>query len=82
MQKAVKTIVAVLALILMIFLISSAAAGCKKDIPKNFQLYVWEGYLPEAAAQMFEEQTGIKLNITYATDNAMMLALAKRRWKS
>ena len=77
MQKTAKTMVAVLALILMVFLISSATVGCKDEIPKELSVYVWEGYLPDAAISMFEEETGIKLNVTFATDNAMMLTLLK-----
>ena len=51
--------------------------GCKKDVPKELNVYVWEGYLPESAVKMFEEETGLKLNITFATDNSMMLTLLK-----
>ncbi len=50
--------------------------GCK-NVAKELNVYVWEGYLPDAAAKMFEEETGLKLNITFATDNAMMLTLLK-----
>lgn len=71
------------ALLLSAFIITVAlflvvpSTACKKDIPGQLSVYVWEGYLPESAAQMFEEETGIKLNITYATDNAVMLTLLK-----
>jgi spermidine/putrescine transport system substrate-binding protein len=44
---------------------------------KELSVYVWEGYLPDKASQLFEEETGIKLNITYATDNSVMLTLLK-----
>ena len=36
---------------------------------------VWEGYLPEKVIKMFEEETGIKLNITLAADNGTMITL-------
>ncbi len=64
-------------LIIMALLLIIPSVSCKKDIPGQLSVYVWEGYLPEEAAQMFEEQTGINLNITYATDNAMMLTLLR-----
>jgi spermidine/putrescine transport system substrate-binding protein len=66
------TIIAVLAC-----LIISPLSGCKKAIPKELGVYVWEGYLPEAAVKIFEQETGIKLNITFATDNSAMLTLLK-----
>ena len=64
-------------LILTIITLTYIFSGCKQDLPKELNVYVWEGYLPEAAVKMFEEQTGIKLNITFATDNAVMLTLLK-----
>ncbi|MCL4416292.1 MAG: spermidine/putrescine ABC transporter substrate-binding protein, partial [Actinobacteria bacterium] len=52
--------------------------GCEKTpTTKELNVYVWEGYLPETAAKIFEKETGLKLNITLATDNDMMLTLLK-----
>jgi spermidine/putrescine transport system substrate-binding protein len=48
-----------------------------KTLLKELGVYVWEGYLPEAAVNLFEQETGIKLNITFATDNSAMLTLLK-----
>ena len=58
-------------------LVISPLSGCKQAIPKELGVYVWEGYLPEAAVKIFEQETGIKLNITFATDNSAMLTLLK-----
>lgn len=70
--------------IIMIYLMAAlflmallSFTGCKEKIPEELDVYVWEGYLPQAAAEMFETETGIKLNITFATDNSMMLTLLK-----
>ncbi|MBN1299019.1 MAG: spermidine/putrescine ABC transporter substrate-binding protein, partial [Actinobacteria bacterium] len=67
----------VLCIMLSVSLVMTGSAGCKKNVPEELSVYVWEGYLPQAAADIFEKETGIKLNITYATDNAMMLTLLK-----
>lgn len=53
---------------------TTTAAEVKKEL-KNLNIYVWEGYLPEKAAKMFEEETGIKLNISLTSDNGTMITL-------
>jgi spermidine/putrescine transport system substrate-binding protein len=55
----------------------TSAATTVQAIPKELGVYVWEGYLPEAAVKIFEQETGIRLNITFATDNSAMLTLLK-----
>jgi spermidine/putrescine transport system substrate-binding protein len=55
----------------------ATASGADKTLLKELGVYVWEGYLPEAAVNIFEQETGIKLNITFATDNSAMLTLLK-----
>jgi spermidine/putrescine transport system substrate-binding protein len=77
MKKAIHKIFALLSIIVVFALVLTMVSGCKEEIPKELDVYVWEGYLPEAAVLMFEEETGIKLNITFAADNAMMLTLLK-----
>ena len=77
MKKTVNKIIISLSLIIVFALIFTMLSGCKEEIPGELAVYVWEGYLPEAAALQFEEETGIKLNITFATDNAMMLTLLR-----
>ncbi len=56
---------------------ATTTSGADKTILKELGVYVWEGYLPEAAVNIFEQETGIKLNITFATDNSAMLTLLK-----
>ena len=55
----------------------TTASVTDKAVLKELGVYVWEGYLPEAAAGIFEKETGIKLNVTFATDNSAMLTLLK-----
>ena len=77
MKKIARIAILALCMILLITAAATFISGCKDDAPKELSVYVWEGYLPEEAVKMFEEETGIKLNITFATDNAMMLTLLK-----
>jgi len=42
---------------------------------KSLDIHVWEGYLPEKVIDMFEQETGIKLNITLTADNGTMITL-------
>jgi len=46
----------------------------KKEL-KSLNIYVWEGYLPQKAVELFEKETGIKLNISLAADNGTMITL-------
>lgn len=76
--KRTTVILLIFSLVIFIALSMLLLGGCTKTTRiKELNVYVWEGYLPDAAANMFEEETGIKLNITFATDNAMMLTLLK-----
>jgi spermidine/putrescine transport system substrate-binding protein len=52
-------------------------SGCTKTTPKQLDVHVWEGYLPEEVVDLFEQETGIKLNINLVTDNGVMLNLLK-----
>lgn len=47
----------------------------EEENPGILDIHVWEGYLPEKVIKMFEEETGIKLNITLAADNGTMITL-------
>lgn len=74
--KKTVAVIFIFSLAVIMTLAMLSFGGCKAT-SKNLNVYVWEGYLPEAAVKMFEEETGLKLNITLATDNAMMLTLLK-----
>ena len=82
MKKITLVLIIFLTIILISFFTVSTLAGCMKTTPKQLNVYVWEGYLPESVAALFEKETGIKLNITFASDNAMMLALLKSGGKA
>jgi putative spermidine/putrescine transport system substrate-binding protein len=77
LKKITIVLIVFLTIILAAFIIVSSLAGCNKAIPKELNVITWEGYIPEAAAALFEKETGIKLNITFATDNQRLLALIK-----
>ncbi len=70
-------VITLLALLIISSVFFIGISSCKIGTPKELTVYVWEGYLPEEAVKLFEEQTNIKLNITFATDNAVMLTLLK-----
>ncbi len=75
--KLFRVFITILALALIFALVIPLISGCKQEIPKELNVYVWEGYLPDSAVKLFEQETSIKLNITFATDNAVMLTLLK-----
>ncbi len=74
-MKIIKSIIIVL---IVIFLLLIAFPACKsRAVPGELDVYVWEGYLPEKVSEMFEEETGIKLNINFIADNASIFTLLK-----
>jgi spermidine/putrescine transport system substrate-binding protein len=77
LKKIILALIISLTIILVSFSIITSLAGCKETTLKQLNVYTWEGYLPESVVALFEKETGIKLNITLATDNNMMLALLK-----
>jgi len=69
---------AVFPIIISVLLITiPLMAGCKTTTPKQLDVYVWEGYLPKSVAALFEQETGIKLNISFIADSEKMLTLLK-----
>ncbi len=65
-------------LIVILLLSVSIVPACKKEAaPKELVVYVWEGYLPEDVAGMFEQETGINLKINLITGNDEMFTLLK-----
>ncbi len=74
-MKIIKSIIIV---IVVIFLLLIAFPACKGGAaPGELDVYVWEGYLPEEVAEMFEEESGIKLNINLIADNGSIFTLLK-----
>ncbi|MFI3313498.1 MAG: spermidine/putrescine ABC transporter substrate-binding protein [Eubacteriales bacterium] len=43
--------------------------GSKTEDAGTLNLFIWTEYVPESVLQGFEEETGIKVNITYASSN-------------
>lgn len=69
----------------MILIVTLAAAvalvpflGCRSEKAKDdLTVYIWEGYLPDTVAEMFEQETGITLNVNLISDNASIFTLLK-----
>jgi len=64
----------------LLIIVIALAMGCKSSPVssvelKSLNIYVWEGYLPQKAVEMFEKETGIKLNISLVSDNGTMITL-------
>jgi spermidine/putrescine transport system substrate-binding protein len=77
MRRAFSITVSLLVVILILSFLMGSISGCKNTIPGQLDVYVWEGYLPEPVVDLFEQETGIKLNITFITDSEKMLTLLK-----
>ena len=77
MKKALHILVVFLTIISVFLSILLSLEGCRNITPTQLNVYVWEGYLPERAAGLFEQETGIKLNITFISDNDQMHTLLK-----
>lgn len=74
-MKFKKLIMFLLAIALLLTLFIPA---CKKtQVPQELTIYVWEGYLPDSVADMFEQETGINLNINLITGNDEMFTMLK-----
>jgi len=65
-------------LLVTILLFALFIPACKKEqTPEELVVYVWEGYLPDSVVDMFEQETGIKLNVNLITGNDEMFTLLK-----
>jgi spermidine/putrescine transport system substrate-binding protein len=74
-MKIKRFIISILIVIITLFI---ALSACEvKAVPAELDVYIWEGYLPDEVAEMFEEETGIKLNINFIADNASVFTLLK-----
>ena len=68
----------IMVLLVTILLFTLFIPACKKEqTPEELVVYVWEGYLPEKVAEMFEQETGIKLNINLITGNDEIFTMLK-----
>lgn len=65
----------ILALGLATVLAITPLTGCaKEESAGELNLYIWTEYVPESVIQGFEEETGIKVNISYFSSNEDMYA--------
>ena len=77
-MKRIKLALIIFLALTFVFLITSIPlAGCKGTTPEKLDIYTWEGYVPEEAAALFEQETGIKVNVFYTPDNERMLTLLR-----
>ena len=77
-QKGSKFIGATIIITLIAVIISLSFLGCKtEEAGDELNVYVWEGYLPETVVDMFQEETGITLNVNLISDNASIVTLIK-----
>ncbi|MBN2073729.1 MAG: spermidine/putrescine ABC transporter substrate-binding protein [Actinobacteria bacterium] len=62
----------------MVIVILVSLAGCSPGkAGDELTVYVWEGYLPQPIIDMFESETGMKLNVNLISDNAAIFTLLK-----
>ncbi len=73
-MKKISLILTVLLTIIIFSLSSTLVSGCKNSTPKQLDVYVWEGYVPESVAALFEQETGIKLNINFIDQTSTVIA--------
>jgi spermidine/putrescine transport system substrate-binding protein len=77
LKRAALAIMSFLIIILVLSFTLPTITGCKEITSKQLDIYVWEGYVPESVAALFEQETGIKLNINFIADSEKMLTLLK-----
>jgi len=73
-MKVMRKLVCLMLVFMMLF---SVTACGKSSSGKELNIFVWTEYVPDAAIQDFEKQTGIKVNISNYSSNEDMLAKVK-----
>lgn len=70
-----------LSLLMSVVLIACLFAGCGKEASEEskgeLNVFIWTEYVSEAAIQAFEQETGIKVNVSTFSSNEDMLAKFK-----
>src|SRR4030042_2090820 len=78
MEEIMKLRKFVMLLIVVALFFTLLVPACKNaQVPQELTVYVWEGYLPDSVADMFEQETGITLNINLITGNDEMFTFLK-----
>lgn len=67
------TVICIFALTAVSLLFAGAEKE-KKAVPAVLNIWTWEGYAPDPVVQKFTEQTGIKVNVSYYSDNGELIA--------
>ncbi len=78
-----KKFVKLMSMIMVLTAMVAMMTGCgKKSASDELNIYIWSEYIPESVISDFEEQTGIKVNITYyASMDEMMAKLQTGAYK-
>ena len=65
--------------VMMVGLLGGCGSSKKNDAGKNGEInvFVWTEYVPDSVFEKFEEETGIKLNVSTYSSNEDMLAKVK-----
>jgi spermidine/putrescine transport system substrate-binding protein len=75
LKKVKHAMLSFLIIILVLSFTILLLSGCKDTESKQLDVYMWEGYLPEEVAALFEQETGVELNVNFVAENAIMLTL-------
>ena len=80
MKRRMRKMLGVFLAIVMTMALCSC--GKKSDNEKILNMYIWSEYIPEQVIQNFEDETGIKVNVTYyASMDEMMSKLQTGAYK-
>ena len=73
----------IICLVLTVIMTASVMAGCgstksaSADSGKKLNIFVWTEYVPDSVFKKFEDETGIKVNVSTYSSNEDMLAKVK-----
>jgi spermidine/putrescine transport system substrate-binding protein len=76
-MKRMILITVILLTMLVFFFSTISLISCQKATSKHLDVYVWESYLPERVVTLFEQETGMKLNVNLIANSEAMLSLLK-----
>jgi len=77
MKRAVTLVVVLLFVFAGVFFAfgsSQKESTAAKKESKVLNIWTWEGYAPDEVVKKFEQQTGIKVNVSYYSDNGELIA--------
>lgn len=75
MKKSMRKLLAVLLTLVMTCSMLAGCGGSKAaEDAGTLNLFIWTEYVPESVIQAFQEETGIKVNVSYYSSNEDMYA--------